>query len=75
MKTRSDIQPDIENKRMLNMHEAMFYTGMGYTNCRKWLDEIGAIKRFGTRIMADKHIIDAVIDGMNNNTQAVETTG
>lgn len=69
MRTRNDIgTADITNKRMLNMHEAVFYTGMGYTNCRKWLDEIGAIKRFGSRIMADKTIIDKALDNMTAET-------
>ena len=72
MKARTDIgTTDIRNKRMLNMHEATFYTGMGYNNCRKWLEEIGAIRRFGSRVMADRHIIDAAIDGMG--TDATQT--
>ena len=53
------------------MQEAAFYTGMGYTNCRKWLEEIGAIRRFGSRVMADRHIIDAAIDSMG--TDATQT--
>ena len=73
MKTRRDIgTTDIRNKRMLNMHEATFYTGMGYTNCRKWLEEIGAIKRFGSRILVDKHVVDAAIDSMGINEKRAE---
>lgn len=65
MKKRSDYgAADISNKRMLNMHEATFYTGMGYTNCRKWLEGIGAIRHFGKRIMADRHVIDNALDNM-----------
>ena len=70
MKTRKDINnTSIANKRMLNMREAMFYTGMGYTNGRKWLEEIGAIRRFGSRIMADKNAIDAALDSMDNSAK------
>lgn len=73
MKTRTDIgTTDIRNKRMLNMHEAAFYTGMGYTNCRKWLEEIGAIRRFGSRVMADKHVVDAAIDNMGIDEKQAE---
>ena len=56
---------DIENKRMLGIDEAAEYIGMGKNHTRSWMDEIGATRKFGRRVLFDRRIIDAALDGMS----------
>ena len=51
----------IEEKRMLNIKEVCAYTGIGQTTARQYMDEIGATKRFGRRVLFDKTVIDAAL--------------
>jgi len=60
----------ISDKRMLSVEEAAFYTGMGKTKCREWLREIGAMKKIGSRVICDRHVIDAALDSMTVETAA-----
>lgn len=52
----------IEFKRGLNIEEACEYTGMGRAMFRKWAETIGAVKRFGSRVIFDKAVIDEAFD-------------
>jgi hypothetical protein len=52
----------IEEKRLLNIKEVCIYTGIGETNARLWMDEIGAVRRFGRRVLFDKKAIDKALD-------------
>ena len=52
----------IEYKRGLNLEEACEYTGMGRAMFRKWAESIGAVKRFGSRVIFDKAVIDEAFD-------------
>lgn len=54
----------LSEKRMLSIDEACFYTGMGKTVCRKWLNEIGATKKIGKRVICDREVIDRALDSM-----------
>lgn len=54
----------LNEKRMLSIEEAAFYTGMGRTVCRKWLDQIGAVKKIGKRVICDREVIDKALDTM-----------
>ena len=61
MKRRISNLP-IEFKRGLNIEEACDYTGMGKAMFRKWAESIGAVKRFGSRVIFDKAVIDKAFD-------------
>lgn len=48
-------------KRLINLEEASAYIGMGRTRTRELMDFIGATKKFGSRVLFDKEIIDKYI--------------
>ena len=48
--------------RLLSLREAAAYIGQGTTKTREWLDSIGAKKKFGSRALYDRHIIDKALD-------------
>ncbi|MBQ6094393.1 MAG: polyprenyl synthetase solanesyl diphosphate synthase [Lachnospiraceae bacterium] len=52
----------IEGKRMLGIDEAAKYLGLGKVVTRAWMDEIGATRKFGRRVLFDKQIIDRALD-------------
>lgn len=54
----------ITEKRMLDINEVCSYTGQGRTRARQYMDEIGATRKFGKRVLFDKKIIDAALDRM-----------
>lgn len=49
-------------KRLLSAEEAQSYCGIGRFTFRKFADKVGATKRFGTRVLFDKAIIDKALD-------------
>lgn len=53
-----------DGKRLLNTEEACRYVGMGRTKTRSWCEEIGAVKKFGARVVYDRVVIDRVLDQM-----------
>lgn len=56
--------PDLSNRRLLSAIEGRNYLSMGKTTFEKFANEIGAVKRFGRRVLYDKEIIDrALSDG------------
>lgn len=54
----------IEEKRLLNIKEVCSYIGVGQTQARRYMEEIGATRRFGRRVLFDKKIIDNAISNM-----------
>lgn len=54
----------LAEKRMLSIDEAAFYSGMGRTKCRVWLNEIGAVRKCGSRVLCDRKVIDKALDAM-----------
>ena len=54
----------IEEKRLLNINEVVAYIGVGRVTARKYMDEIGATKHFGSRVVFDKQVIDKAISNM-----------
>lgn len=58
------MEVSINEKRMLSIKEVCAYTGRGETNARKYMDEIGATRKFGRRVLFDKTVIDAALDKM-----------
>lgn len=54
----------ISEKRLLNIKEVCAYTGRGQTKARIFMDDIGATRKFGSRVLFDKKIIDEALDRM-----------
>ena len=50
-----------DSPRLLNLPQAMTYTGIGKTNLKKWLTEIGAVVRVGRKVLYDRETIDKAI--------------
>ncbi len=61
-----NVSEGMEGKRMLGIEEAAKYVGLGKVVTRAWMDEIGATRKFGRRVLFDKVIIDRALD---QNTQ------
>lgn len=55
---------NIEGVRMMNSEQGQKYVGLGRHSFRKWADQIGATRRFGSRVMFDKNVIDKALDTM-----------
>lgn len=61
---KQNVKGNITEKRLLNIGEVCVYTGIGQTRARQYMDEIGATKRFGKRVLFDKTVIDAALNNM-----------
>lgn len=59
-----DVMGELKDKRLLNVREICIYTGLGRTQARQFMDEIGATRKFGSRVLFDKTVIDAALDKM-----------
>ena len=56
------INLDVSSKRMLTSKEAEGYTGLGKLKLREWAEKIGAVQKFGARVLFDKYVIDRALD-------------
>lgn len=54
----------LEEKRLLNIKEVSIYIGRGQVSARQYMDEIGATRKFGRRVLFDKTVIDEALDKM-----------
>lgn len=54
----------ISDKRLLDIKEVCAYIGQGQTRARQYMDEIGATRKFGSRVLFDKNVIDKALDSM-----------
>lgn len=61
---KQNICGELKEKRLLNIKEVCIYTGRGQVTARKYMDEIGATRKFGRRVLFDKTVIDAALDKM-----------
>lgn len=61
MRARTN-ENNISNKRLLDTREACSYIGMGRINTRRFMDEIGATRRFGKRVLFDRTVIDEALN-------------
>lgn len=53
--------------RMMTVQQASAYCGMGKNTFRKWADQIGATRKFGTKMLRyDRAVIDRVLDEMSS---------
>ena len=58
---KQNVTGKIEEKRLLNIKEVCTYIGIGQTQARRYMEEIGATRKFGRRVLFDKVVIDAAI--------------
>ena len=64
---RKDVNfENIAQKRLLNIKEVCVYIGQGQNRAREYMDKIGATRRFGSRVLFDKQIIDKTLDTINS---------
>jgi len=61
---KQNLSGELKEKRLLNIKEVCIYTGRGQVTVRKYMDEIGATRKFGRRVLFDKTVIDAALDKM-----------
>lgn len=61
---KQNVSGELKEKRLLNIKEVCIYTGRGQVTARKYMDEIGATRKFGRRVLFDKTVIDAALDKM-----------
>ena len=53
----------ISEKRMLSEKEAGTYLGIGRAKTREFCKKINAVTHIGTRVLYDRTVIDAYLDG------------
>lgn len=53
--------------RLMDVRTAMAYLSMGQTLCRDFCESIGAVRKFGTRVLYDRKAIDAALDRMGES--------
>ncbi len=58
---KRQVTRDIENKWLLSWDEAQVYCGLGRTAVRDFGERVGAIKRYGKRVLFDRVIIDETL--------------
>ncbi len=56
------VKGELKEKRLLNINEVSIYIGLGESSARRYMDEIGAVKKFGRRVLFDKTIIDSALN-------------
>lgn len=61
---KQNLSGELKEKRLLNIKEVCIYTGRGQVSARQYMDEIGATRKFGRRVLFDKTVIDAALDKM-----------
>ncbi|MBQ7536287.1 MAG: polyprenyl synthetase solanesyl diphosphate synthase [Stomatobaculum sp.] len=61
---RTDTITDMKKKRLLNTREMQGYIGQGKDLARRFCDEIGATRKFGSRVLFDREVIDRALDRM-----------
>lgn len=55
---------DVNNSRLLSAAEASAYCSLGRNGMRAWAEQIGAIRKIGSRVLFDKTVIDKALDEM-----------
>lgn len=59
------------DKRMLSIHEASTYLGIGRNTALKFLESIGAKQHIGRRVLYDKFVIDQYFDSQKGGKNHV----
>lgn len=55
----------IHDRRLLSVREGADYAGVGLNTFRAWAEQIGAVRRIGSRVLYDRNVIDAALDDTN----------
>ena len=58
---KQNVTGKIEEKRLLHIQDVGRYIGTGQKQARRYMEEIGAVRRFGRRVLFDKVVIDSAI--------------
>ena len=61
MRPRSNTMA-VSEKRLLTINEASQYLGLGTRTTRMLMEQIGAVRKFGSRVLFDKSVIDQELD-------------
>lgn len=56
--------------RMLTQKQAETYTGMGRSVLNAFMNDIGARRKIGRKVLYDKRVIDAALDALDHTTTA-----
>ena len=59
----------LDDKRLLDIHEGSQYVNMGMHTFRQWCESIGAVRRFGRSVRFDRRVIDNALDEMGAKTE------
>lgn len=52
--------------RLFDLQTAADYIGLGRTRAREWLTSIGAVRKFGSRVLFDRTVIDSALDALGD---------
>lgn len=61
-----------EGKRLLSVEELTKYLGLGRHASRQFAGNVGAVKRYGKRVLFDRVVIDAALDQMGEQLAKAE---
>lgn len=56
------LNASVDGVRLLSLSEAQLYCGLGKSTTRKWCEEIGAVRKIGSRVLFDRAVIDEAIN-------------
>ncbi len=56
------VKKGLVDKRLFSAEEGQEYCGLGRLKFRQFADKIGATKKFGTRVLFDRAVIDRALD-------------
>lgn len=59
-----------QDVRLLSVDEGAAYMGIGKTAFKAYAAQIGAVRRFGRRVLYDKNVLDTAIDNMTSSVAA-----
>lgn len=64
MRKRTATGYSLEGKRMLSVKEMETYTGLGRNAARRFAEDVGAVRKFGRRVLIDKNTLDLALNQM-----------
>lgn len=64
MRKRATTGYSLEGKRLLSVKEMETYTGLGRNAARRFAEDVGAVRKFGRRVLIDKNMIDQALSQM-----------
>lgn len=67
MQKRTDLH--MIDKRLLPLPEAFEYVGLGRYRAKIFFEQIGAVRKFGKRVLIDKKTLDAALDQLGKEAK------